>query len=612
MEPINAEVNALAFSPDGKSLAVSRGERVVELWDAETGKQTARIGETAPRRAGSVMVFVAGMDRGPGSALAFSPDGKWLVASFGSTTVRQLDVATGREVAAPGRGHRAAVSLLGVAGDGTTLATFGRGDPMRFWDLATGRELGQVAIPENASCAAASADGRRLAIAAGDSVRVYDAAGKELRKLDAGQAGIGALALSPDGKVLAVRSTMPPDVHLWDTTTGKALLTLGANAGATSKGDLATVTVTEASGVLTSELAFSPDGRHVLGAGSRRQLARWDATTGEPVWEVTLGAGQAVERLALSADGHSLATLNSDGTVTLYEAATGEQRVRLGEPDKKSAVAGMTVSFGSMSMPLFDRRDVPVGLAFTPDGRYLAAAKGSSVIHLWDLITGKEVGQLKGHGGGIVSLLFTPDGTRLVSGSADTTALTWDVGRNLKAPAATGGQLDAKVVDELWEELGGKDAAKAFEALRTLTGSPAQAAALVKARVRPVSLPDAKRLGALLAALESDDFAVRQKAEADLEALGELAEPELRKALTSDPSLDLRQRIDRLLRRLSGQVPSTNLVRDLRAIELLELAAGSDARRVLEELARGAPGARLTREAKEAAERMAKRLASRS
>jgi RNA polymerase sigma factor (sigma-70 family) len=595
-------VTALAFSPDGKAFAVSRGERIVEVWDAATGKQLARAGEAAPGMARGVVVVVAGIDRGPGSALAFSPDGRTVVASLGSTTVRRFDAASGKEVAGPGGGHQAAVSLLGVCGDGEAVITYGRGDPARCWDLTTGREVRQLALPPGAACAAFSADGRRVAAAVGNSVAVYDAAGQELRKFDAGSSGIAALAFSPDGKALAVRSALAPEVHVWDATAGKELAALAQGAVAT-RGD--GVTVAEASGVLTDELAFSADGRRVIGAGAKRQLVCWDAAGGEALWEVSLGAGQAVERFALSADGHALATLNSDGTVTLYEAATGEPRGRLGEPDRKAGGPGMTINFGGMSMPVSDRRDAPASLAFAPDGRHLAWAKGAPVIRLWDVVAAKEVGQLKGHDGGVVSLVFTPDGTRLVSGSADTTALTWDVSRALRA--APGQALAAGALDGLWADLAGKDAAKAFEALRKLAGSPAQAAALVKERVRPAAPADARRVAAMIADLESDEFTVRQKAEAGLEALGDLAEPELRQALEGGPGLDLRQRVERLLRRLSGQAASADLLRDLRAVELLEMAGGADARRVLDELSRGAPGARLTREAKAAAGRLAKR-----
>jgi WD40 repeat protein len=468
-----------------------------------------------------------------------------------------------------------------------------------------------VAIPEKATCAACSADGRRFAAAVDNAVVVYDAAGKEVWRHDGGavwraqaRTSVHSLALAPDGRVLAVRESLLPEVHLWDTTTGKNLLTLAQTQGVAEPTGLG-VENGEAWGLMTLDLVFSPDGRSLYGAGAKRQLVCWDSRSGEAAWTVTLAAGQAVERLALSAGGHALATLNGDGTITLYEAATGQQRARLGKPDGKPGGIRSSFATAGLSIPV-QGLDEPVAVAFSPDGRYLAAAKGDPVIRLWDLVAGQEVAQLKGHRGGIVSLMFTPDGTRLLSGSIDTTALTWDLGRFLKATPQV--KREAKELDGLWADLAGKDAARAFAALRRLSVAPARAAALVEERVRPAAPADPKAVAALVADLQSGEFAVRQKAEARLEVLGELAEPELRKALAGDPGADLRQRLGRLLRRVgTGQDPSADLVRDLRAVELLELAGGAGARRVLEELGRGAAGARLTREAKAAARRLAQR-----
>ena len=603
-------LNALTFSADGKLIAVSDRE-TVEVWDTVNGWKVASGGETWVDDNG--LSVIPGLVRLNYGALAFAPDGTMLAASFGGPSVMQLDAINSKRGAALDNRHRDGVTLISQSGNGQTVLTYSRGDPLRRWDLATGRQVGQVAIPENASCAAGSADGQRVAAAVGNTITVHDAAGKLLWRHDGGRlqrAGaplrVESLALSPDGRVLAVREWKLPEVHLWDTTTGKRLVTLAQTQGVAEPAGGNPLENVEAWGMMTLALAFSPDGRSIFGAGAKRQLARWDSRTGEVAWAVAFDAGQGVERFALSTSGHALATLNSDDTVALYEAATGQQRLRLGKPVAKHDDLRPSFPAAGLSIPA-RALDEPFALAFSPDGRYLASAKGDPVIRLWDLLAGQEVAQLKGHRGGVVSLLFTPDGARLLSGSADTTVLAWDLGRVLKkAPPEE--KLDAKELDGLWADLAGKDAAKAFAALRRLAAAPTRAAALVRERVRPVAPAEPKAVAALLADLQNEEFAVRQKAEAGLEALGELAEPELRKALAGDSPADLRQRLERLLRRVStGQHPSAEMVRDLRAVELLELAGGADARRVLEELGRGAPGARLTREAKAAAQRLAQR-----
>ena len=105
------------------------------------------------------------------------------------------------------------------------------------------------------------------------------------------------------------------------------------------------------------------------------------------------------------------------------------------------------------------------------------------------------------------------------------------------------------------------------------------------------------------------ELATSTRPESELEGLGDLAEPALRKALDGEPPLVLRQRMERLLERLL--VPTPGQMRDLRAVELLELVSGSDARQVLVSLAGGLPSTRLTREAKGALERMTKQAVTR-
>src|SRR5262249_22175135 len=189
-------------------------------------------------------------------------------------------------------------------------------------------------------------------------------------------------------------------------------------------------------------------------------------------------------------------------------------------------------------------------------------------------------------------------------GGTDTTALTWDLTRLTLAEPAHASELSAQALDALWADLASKDATRAFDAVRKLSSSPDQALTLLKGRLRPATPPDPKRLARLLADLNSDRFELRRQAQSELEELGELAEPALRQALAGDPPLDLRQRLERLLDNLSGPVRLAGQVRDLRAVELLELLGTPEARQLLQALAGGAPEARLTREARGAFRRL--------
>src|SRR5262249_8422604 len=153
-----------------------------------------------------------------------------------------------------------------------------------------------------------------------------------------------------------------------------------------------------------------------------------------------------------SANSRCLATLNADHSVTLYEAATGGKRGRLGTADPNRR--RVHLAFGGTRDLMQMRGDVPVCLAFSADSRYLAAAQHGAKTRLWDGLAGAEVGQLEGHQGGVVSLLFSPDGKHLFSGGTDTTALSWDLPRLIPAERAAA-LLPAKTLVGLWTDLAG-------------------------------------------------------------------------------------------------------------------------------------------------------------
>jgi hypothetical protein len=157
----------------------------------------------------------------------------------------------------------------------------------------------------------------------------------------------------------------------------------------------------------------------------------------------------------------------------------------------------------------------------------------------------------------------------------------------------------------LWEELASSDARKAYQAMCALIQAPCQAVPVLREKLKAVPPVDRKHIDSLLKDLESKSFNVRQKAMQSLEKLHDLAEPALREILAGKPSLEMRQRVEQLLKKV--EVLSGESLRGVRAVETLEYIGTPEARQVLEALAAGAPEARLTREASESLQRLKKR-----
>ena len=131
-----ASMNAIAFSPDGRNLAVVDNDGVTRLLDLETGDVRATMSEDSDhdrklRGIGAVGVLV------------FSPDGKKLIVSTSQDVIRAWDVETG-EIINTFRGHRERIRVMTVSPDGTRLASVGFRGNIKLWDLGTFEGLSQV------------------------------------------------------------------------------------------------------------------------------------------------------------------------------------------------------------------------------------------------------------------------------------------------------------------------------------------------------------------------------------------------------------------------------------------------------------------------------------
>jgi hypothetical protein len=352
--------------------------------------------------------------------------------------------------------------------------------------------------------------------------------------------------------------------------------------------------------------------------GSRRFLALWDVQRGREVRRLKV-VPTDWQASAVSRDGRLLAGGN-DQRLSVWEVATEQQwrilpvkraRSVAFSPDGRTLACGEWERFGVWELGSAQPRwqverppstDRVIAFRFSPDGRWLAVARGPRV-ELRDALSGRLLHTFDGHARYTIALAFSGDGRRLVSSSCDTTLLVWDVAGVLALQPRRQRPTDAALA-AAWADLASKDASRVGRALSLLIDFPARSTPLLHKHLRPAAAADGKRIARLVAELDSDDFATREKASGDLEKFAEQAEPALRQIHAGKPSREARRRAERLLRRLAAPFSEPGRLRELRALEVLERIGTPAAGRVLEALAGGDRDAWLTQQAAAAIKRL--------
>jgi RNA polymerase sigma factor (sigma-70 family) len=552
-------VEKLIFTKDGKTLISASYDKTVRVWDVARGKQVRLLGRHLD------LVY----------GLSLSPDEKTVASSGQDNLVRLWDVKSGKAIRVA-EGHEHAVTSVRFSRDAKTLISGARDGTVRVWELPSGQEVRRWGEGRAETCLALSPDGRILALGEGQSVRLRDLdSDKDLRVLKA-LGNIVSLRFSPDGKLLAVGAAEKA-IYLWDLSTGKEVCRL-SQVGS------------------VYNVIFSPDGRllatgaEAFRPGSIAAISLWEVATGKMVRRI---AGPLVA-LCFSPDSRMLAGWSGIGhystadkqeiDLVVWEVATGGERARFR-----------------------GHRHAISAAAFSPDGQRLASGGWDldQTLRVWDLFTGRQRHCFDSDQGAVHAVAFSRDGTRLASGGGNDTVLIWQLPAPPPKSAWFAKELSAKDLGSRWGDLAGVDAAHAFQAMKELHAVPGPAVALLRDRLRPVAAVDSQRVKRLLADLDADAFAVREKATKELEELGEAVEPLLRQAMQEATSLELQRRVEGLLDKLTADSPER--LRTLRVLEVLEWLNTRESRQLLDQLAHGAPGAWLTREAKSSLGRTAAR-----
>jgi WD40 repeat protein len=605
---LRGEVTALAWSPNGAVLAAGGHDGRVELWQVDN---RARLRDwDAHHQSVFALAFAAGgrtlasagkdfrlrlWDPATGVRRAESPvnelftaliplPGGRVLAAIANADAWLLDAATG----APGRrlrGPGPTLTALAVSGDGAALATGDLSGGVRVWDVATGRVRAGAAPLDPVRAVAVSPDGRTVALARAQTVTLCDPDGANVRDLPGHQTPVTNLAFC--GRGLLASASEPGDerpLRLWVVARAELRRSWGD--------------VTRQ----VRGLAATPDGRHlvVLEPGS---VTLHDARRGRFAGELPAPAEAGdFGRVAVAPDGRLLAAGGADGRRVLWDLDS--RGVRHSGPGGQACRGLFFLPGGRLlwldegaltiwdcdadgpAEPVFGPAWMPgaVAAALSADGRSLAVAR-VSVIELWDVPARQRVRQFRGHLGPVRALAFTTDGRVLVSGGDDGTAIFWDA-TGLGA-ATVAAPADERQLATAWVELADADAPAARRAVWRLAAAPA-AGPFLAARVRAVR-ESWRRMAELIAALDHDKYVVREKASRELAGLGELAEPALRRALAGRPSPEVRGRIELLLRNLPDRgetaAPSPEVLRWLRCVEVLERLGSAEARDALAVLA---------------------------
>ncbi len=436
-------VRALEFSPDGHGIAVVYA-RQLAVWDLDTGQE--RFNKTGPG------TF-------PSENLAFSPDGRRIIASYGSFNqggiglAQIVDARTGAQVGETIPGHENGVWGVAYSPDGRQVALTSA-DLIEVWDLATRKPVrslrGHSGFIYTVNY---SPDGKYLASGGMDTtVRLWDRTTGGLVRSFLGHEGfVREVEFSPDSQQIASASD-DKTIKLWSVNSDRERATLYGHEKFVHSVSFSPDGHRLASGGLdqttkiwfaapslqltfhghngwVKDVAFGPDsqrvatGSYAFATGNFLQI--WNPVTGERI-QTFPAATTPVQSLAFSPDGQRVATIGIDETVGVWDAGIGRRLMKIREP---STIASVPVRAQSRRRTWVKQLQLGYGaIAYSPDGRQLAISDGQNSVAIHDAETGQAIHILEGHTAKVLTIAFSPDGRQIASAGDDRTVKVWEVG----------------------------------------------------------------------------------------------------------------------------------------------------------------------------------------
>ncbi|MEH1981922.1 MAG: NACHT domain-containing protein, partial [Nostoc sp.] len=321
-------VLSVAYSSDGKLLAVGDDNGIVRLWEIASKKELW-IRQEHTSRVNSVV---------------FSPDCQTLVSASNDKTIKIWNSSTGKcRTSLLGHTHR--VRAVTFSPDGNILASAGDDQCVKLWDMHTTECLRTLHEHNNSvSSVAFSLDGETLASGSDDqTVNLWNIHTSQcLKKLSGHTGSILSVTFSPDGQMLASGS-VDQSVRLWNISDGKCVKIL---QGHTS---------------WVRSVAFSPNGQTLASGGNDKTIKLWNINTGESLKRFHGHVGW-VRSITFSPDGQIIASASSDESVRLWDIANSKcVNIFQGQTSRVNAIA------------------------FSREGKTLASACNDKTVKLWDI-----------------------------------------------------------------------------------------------------------------------------------------------------------------------------------------------------------------------------------